>query len=1345
MDARNHQQPSLERNASGAGDGLHQREQHAAGLGGGSSEGPLRELNNMVSEVGDPYGLGSLTATLQIERSKADRWIYPKNVPMRRYQAEIVETAIFHNTLVCLPTGLGKTLIAAVVMYNYYSWFPEGKVIFVAPTKPLVDQQREACLFKVSIAEFDTAELTGKQKPEVRKELWEKKRVFFCTPHIVANDIAKGFCDESKFVCLVVDECHRGVGNYPSVKVVEHLKRSKVKCRIVGLSATPGRTKEVIQEIIRNLLVARVEFRNEEDGEIKLHTHERTVRAITVRSELQLKETQQTLHSVMRRVIKPLIDAKVFYNYDVERITRYSLVRASQGMRTSGRQNAGWLQRSFQQAIFLASLMENLENGIRVAHEFLKTSCEEKPLVKSLLSRDLELEHLRGMLEKMVKTNAEHPKMQKLVEILTAHLSQEDSVDRVVVFTSLRETVNDIVQALERNQCGATAKKFIGQGGSKKNGGMTQKEQKRILQDFRDGKFNTLVATCIGEEGLDIPEVSLIVCYDGAASPIRDTQRMGRTGRHAAGNVVYLLSEGRQKEKYDRNQAEASRLHMVLRQAEANFELNPMNPRMIPREFNPKMLLVNMNTVKPEDLRPQATGKGRKRPLQKNSSKATGKGKSSKAGSGAKQAHGTDSKRRRKEKSGSMFLQVPDSDDENLLLSPKPAAGPSRHAYQTDEEEEEEEKKEGEGKPNLVVPQYASVCQPREVDQMETEDTEGKPEIIEDFYAYLDSDVDNVGGEAGGPGYGFDGANHSRGPICFADENEINPRQGHLSVGTPIDLTDTPPMRFRGADCKRRSSNGHITKIRSNDNSLERQQGLQESTPLVIKTGVAEGGGVDSQSGGTSCIETGKGGENPDWMRTGQSNESPRSEAMRQVRDDRNDNANQSTFAAPEPPVKLGPMEGSTTHNEDSSFSRGADTIQDNSPVNLPFNPPGCSRKDLPMDCAKHLPRMENDDRLGGQSSELEPKPCTVAEPPSNRKDLQQTRSGELTGAQGSEKRSKRFWDRPSAVNSIKPQIESKVTVVCESSDSEEIDLVTPCHTKRASKAQEVVLATPPTVTKSDSPLLRSGERMVDPSKGLIQSKPGGSHDMVENSSARLSADGKMGGVGNISTQMAEEACLITPCRKRGALQVSADTTGGSSAPLWNHKRRATQAVDFGPSPSVLGDASQENRSEHEAGSDEGREYLDLEANDSEGNADNEDSVHGYSDEEFNGFIDNATQPAMMTQRTQGSTPNMMACYHESLLAAQPPTPEFLKRLEQEANNPEVLSQDEEGAELTEEIESEGGGDGDVCVSCGQGGLLLLCNACNTAHHPHCVGLNEVPSGDWFCPQCLEDAALLSE
>jgi Fanconi anemia group M protein len=53
-------------------------------------------------------------------------WVYPKHPPMRSYQFRMVRSALLANTLVCLPTGLGKTLIAAVVMYNFYRWFPQG-------------------------------------------------------------------------------------------------------------------------------------------------------------------------------------------------------------------------------------------------------------------------------------------------------------------------------------------------------------------------------------------------------------------------------------------------------------------------------------------------------------------------------------------------------------------------------------------------------------------------------------------------------------------------------------------------------------------------------------------------------------------------------------------------------------------------------------------------------------------------------------------------------------------------------------------------------------------------------------------------------------------------------------------------------------------------------------------------------------------------------------------------------------------------------------------------------------------------------------------------------------------
>lgn len=90
-------------------------------------------------------------------------WIYPQNMEVRRYQLKIVNAALFKNTFCCLPTGTGKTFIAAVVMFNFYRWFPRGTVVFMAPTKPLVAQQVRACYECCGLPQHDTAELTGDQ------------------------------------------------------------------------------------------------------------------------------------------------------------------------------------------------------------------------------------------------------------------------------------------------------------------------------------------------------------------------------------------------------------------------------------------------------------------------------------------------------------------------------------------------------------------------------------------------------------------------------------------------------------------------------------------------------------------------------------------------------------------------------------------------------------------------------------------------------------------------------------------------------------------------------------------------------------------------------------------------------------------------------------------------------------------------------------------------------------------------------------------------------------------------------------------------------------------------------
>lgn len=148
------------------------------------------------------------------DREACKTFVYPTNKSLRKYQYDIIAKAFFTDTLVALPTGLGKTFLAAVLMYNFYRWFPEGKIIFMAPSRPLVTQQISACHGIVGIPLKDAVELTGKDAPERRAEAWHKRRVFYCTPQTVKNDLFKGRLDPSDVILMVIDEAHKATRDY---------------------------------------------------------------------------------------------------------------------------------------------------------------------------------------------------------------------------------------------------------------------------------------------------------------------------------------------------------------------------------------------------------------------------------------------------------------------------------------------------------------------------------------------------------------------------------------------------------------------------------------------------------------------------------------------------------------------------------------------------------------------------------------------------------------------------------------------------------------------------------------------------------------------------------------------------------------------------------------------------------------------------------------------------------------------------------------------------------------------------------------------------------------------------
>ena len=156
-----------------------------------------------------------------MDHHAATTWIYPTNVSVRQYQLSICTAALENNTLVCLPTGLGKTFIASVLIYNFYRFYPNGKIVFMAPTRPLVFQQIKACKDILHLPEQDIAHLEGSISADKREKIWKNCRIFFCTPQVFSNDLKSEKCgDPRKFVLVVVDEAHRATQNYAYTTVV---------------------------------------------------------------------------------------------------------------------------------------------------------------------------------------------------------------------------------------------------------------------------------------------------------------------------------------------------------------------------------------------------------------------------------------------------------------------------------------------------------------------------------------------------------------------------------------------------------------------------------------------------------------------------------------------------------------------------------------------------------------------------------------------------------------------------------------------------------------------------------------------------------------------------------------------------------------------------------------------------------------------------------------------------------------------------------------------------------------------------------------------------------------------
>jgi Fanconi anemia group M protein len=459
------------------------------------------------------------------------------------------------DLLVVLPTGLGKTIIAALLAAEALRG-SDGKVLVLAPTRPLVQQHADS--FARWLTPLRFARFTGTVKRPVREGAWETADIVFATPEIVVNDLAADRYALSEVTLVVFDEAHHAVGKYAYVPLAARYRTDRPPGgRVLGLTASPGGKDERIEEVVTNLGVGRIEARSREDDGVREYVQPVEIDFRWVDLPPEAQRIRELLDTAARATARKLQKMGYLRKKPIGSLSVKDLI----ALRAEIFARPGPMVRRFGPLfhqlvlLHLHHAQERLETqGISPFVQYLDRVAGKEKLSRgdAAVLKLPEVVMARAEAEEFLRSSREssHPKLDALVELVRETLARpREHPPRILVFAQYRDTIQTIQSILELQ--GWTTGRFVGQATrDAEDKGMNQKEQGRILAGFREGRFPILVASSVAEEGLDVPDVDLVVFFESVPSEIRAIQRRGRTGRSSLGRVTVLLTRETRDVRY---------------------------------------------------------------------------------------------------------------------------------------------------------------------------------------------------------------------------------------------------------------------------------------------------------------------------------------------------------------------------------------------------------------------------------------------------------------------------------------------------------------------------------------------------------------------------------------------------------------------------------------------------------------------------------------------------------------------------------------------------------------------------------------------------------------------------
>ncbi len=501
----------------------------------------------------------------------------------RLYQETIFATCTRNNTLVVLPTGLGKTNIFLMVAAYRLQQFPDLKILLLGPTRPLIKQYFDVFSRHLQVNPDDMAMFTGHVSPEKRELIWKKARIIFSTPQGLENDIINKRISLEEVSLLGIDEAHRAVGDYSYVWLSRQYNEKARYPRVVAMTASPGTELEHIQEVCTNLGIEEIEVRTENDHDVAQYVQQAKINWVSVALPEELQQIRKCFRLACSAKYDALKDIGFAPHFSLDKASRKDLLGFQaqlHGQIASGDRDRGLLKAIslMAEVMKIQHALELIETqGVTAVSKYLSHLEEEAKTTHVKATQNVVADsYVRMAIAKcqlLIQQKKEHPKIDEVKRIVSG-LVERNPDEKLILFSQYRDSIAKIVNELNTLP-NIQARIFVGQAKRKENG-LSQKEQIALLDEFRNGKFNVLVSSSVGEEGLDIPAVDTVIFYEPVPSAIRHIQRRGRTARHDKGNVIVLVTKDTRDEHYRWSAFhKEKRMYRLLNELRGRLKLQP--------------------------------------------------------------------------------------------------------------------------------------------------------------------------------------------------------------------------------------------------------------------------------------------------------------------------------------------------------------------------------------------------------------------------------------------------------------------------------------------------------------------------------------------------------------------------------------------------------------------------------------------------------------------------------------------------------------------------------------------------------------------------------------------------